>query len=320
MSAPSPEKTGESINFADIARLLRSAQKIVILTHNNPDGDALGTARALQLAWLKKQMVILSDNQPAEVFCRILQNLSLERVSPFSPELVIIVDCNEIGRVNMKELLKLPPYQRATKIVIDHHKNDNLDKVTNLLIRDTKASSSAELLWHLFEKMKVSITPEIATSLLLGIYTDTGGFQHANTSEQTLRAVGKLVSRGGDLLGIAKALSPRQSLPKVRLWGGALSKIFINQSKMAVAIIKQADLEQSGACDKDVAGLVNALLQLKGASAAAVFLETARGWRVSMRSRQKSRLGAIAKFFGGRGRDRSAGFLATKSQIQGKIN
>jgi len=320
MVGPSQKLTMGKELFENIVKAIRRAQRIVIFTHINPDGDALGSAWALQQTLSNKQVVIISNNRPAKLFYEILQNLSFEKVSPFQPDLVMILDCSELGRVNMGEILRLPPFKKIPWIVIDHHQNGNLEKSTKYSWKDTTSSSTAEMVWRLITRLEIKPSANIATGLLLGIYTDTGGFRHANTSGETLIAVSELLALGGNLLKISQALSPRQSLPKVRLWGGALSEIFLNRFKMAVAVVREKDLRRFGASVEDAAGLVNIILQLRGARAAAVFLETKDGWRVSLRTRQKSSISSIAKLFGGRGRDRFAGFLATKSQIRGKIN
>jgi len=303
-----------------ISQLIHRSRRIVIFTHINPDGDALSSGWVLQKSLLNKEVAIICDGQPAKLFCDMLQNLTLERVSPFQPDLVIILDCNELGRINMGEILKLPPFKKIPWVVIDHHRISNLEKIVDISWRDIQASSTAEMVWQLLKRLNIKVTANLATGLLLGIYTDTGGFRYANTSEKTLKTVSELVELGADLLKISQTLSPRQSLSKVRLWGGALSRTFLNRFKMAVTVIREDDLRQFNASPEDAAGLVNAILRLRGARAAAVFLETKDGWRVSLRTQHKSSIASIARLFGGRGRDRSAGFLATKTQIKGKIS
>jgi phosphoesterase RecJ-like protein len=175
-----------------------------------------------------------------------------------------------------------------------------------------RASATAELIAELLDELRIVIDAEIATALLLGLYTDTGGFQHSNTSAKALQLASRLVRYGGDIFTISSQLQRSQSVNQAHLWGEILAGIEINCYGLATARVSRALLARTNSSATDVLGLVNVLALASEATAALVLVEDDSGWHGSLRTRHAHiDVGELARRLGGRGHRKAAGFLAT---------
>ena len=148
--------------------------------------------------------------------------------------------------------------------------------------------------------------------LLTGIYTDTGGFQHTNVSAKTLRVASELMSRGAKLRNISDNVSNHKSPSMLKLWGLALDRItHLPDIKLVYSVITRADIENVGATDQDLAGVVNLINTAAEDVAALLLYETGDGKiKGSLRTESsKIDVARIAKLFGGGGHKKAAGFL-----------
>jgi len=300
------------------AQLLAQASSVALVIHQNPDGDAIGSAVGLYhtLAQKNKWIVCVSDI-PA-IFQSALGNIKVSQTIN-DADLVVIIDCAESHRAG-SGLGKLIRKSEQPIIVFDHHQLSDLSKIATVYCHNATASSTAEIIFELLDEMRMPISPQIANALLLGIYTDTGGFQFANTTSKTLKTVSRLVRFGGDINRLSQTFTPRRSLTQTKLWGHAFAHIKVNRCGIVTAKISQAVFSQIGATPNDVLGLANALANLEEARAALVLFETPEGWHAKLRTRHHSiDLSRLAYYFGGKGQKKSAGFMATNQLISGKI-
>lgn len=304
-----------------IVELLNGATDITLLIHQHPDGDAIGSSVALYeaLTTVGKRPRIVCAQQIAPVFSRIVGRPIVEQKLPDKTDLILLLDCGEAHRTGFGRQLKNPNLK--TKIVvIDHHPKGDLYKLATHYHSDESASATAEIIVDYLRELRQKITAPIATALLLGIYTDTGGFQHANTTSRTLRLASRLISFGGNLNLITETFWRQLSPAKKRLWGKILSEIQISRCQILTAVVSQDHLQIAGATDEDVSGLANYLSLTHEAKAALVLLETETGWRGTLRTRHSGiDLSQLAKFFGGKGQKKAAGFITTKEVFSGKI-
>ncbi len=298
-------------------QLLNQAKSVALVIHQKPDGDAIGSAVALyQILTQNHKRIVCSSDIP-EIFHEALGDI---KVSPavVNEDLIIVLDCAETHRSGLKKFLKNP---NQVVIVFDHHRLSDLTKIADLYCHNEAASSTAEIIFELLNEMRTPITPRIANALLLGIYTDTGGFQFANTTSKTLKTVSRLVRYGGDINHLSQIFTQRRSLAKTKLWGHVFAQANVNRCGIVTAKISQDIFNQMGATSSDVAGLANTLANLEEARAALVLFETTEGWQATLRTRHHSiDLSRLAHYFGGKGQKKSAGFMATKQLISGKID
>lgn len=305
-----------------IADAISRVNDITLLIHQKPDGDAIGSSVALYHALQEngKQVRIVCAQQIAPIFRRIVGSLPIEQKLPSKTDLIIVLDCGELHRTGFGRQLQSWRQTRKKVIAIDHHPKGDIQKVASCYHHSPIASATAEIVIDYLRELRCKISAEIATALLLGIYTDTGGFQHANTTSQTLGLASRLISYGGDLNLITQTFWRVQTPAQKRLWGKILSDIQINNCQIATALISRQDLRKAGATDDDVSGLANLLALIHEAKAALVMLETDNGWRGTLRTRHPNiDLGQLARFLGGQGQKKAAGFVATKEVFSGKI-
>lgn len=297
----------------DLSRALERAKRVGLLIHERPDGDAVGSATALALALgSSKKVEIICATPIATIFHGVLADQPVKSELHMNDyDTLIILDCGELHRTGFGPLLRTRP-DGLTVIVIDHHRTGNLQKLANYYLGDPEASSTAELVASCLQTMRAAMTQPIAQALLVGLYTDTGGFQHPNTSSRALRVASRLISFGANLPQISQTFFRHRSVKQTKLWGLVLADLRINRLGIAVGRVSRAQLQEVRATGQDVAGLVNLLALVTEARAALLLTETAAGWQGSLRTRHAHiDLGRLARYFGGRGHKKAAGFSVT---------
>ena len=308
-----------SISLKKIATILLNSQSLTIVLHQNPDGDVIGSANALTLS-LNSQVTISSSTKIADIFKKIIPNIKTVNKLGSKSDTYVILDCSETHRTGFTKELAAIPLEKI--VIIDHHqKNGDLVKNYPNNFVDKSCSATAEIIDELLKEMHVAVTPEIATSLLLGIFTDTGGFKHPNTSVNTLSRASKLIRYGGDLQKIKKIFLKKLSVSQRKLWGSALSGLYINKWGIAVTKITKNSLKETSSLQEDVFGLANIIALTTEAKASLVLIEQDNGWRGILRTRHKHiDISRLAKLLGGKGQKKAAGFTATKRLFSSKID
>ena len=271
------------VDIATVKSMLSKTQKIVIVPHKNPDGDAIGSSLALFgylrekgqqvhiiapndhpkfLKWMPGNGEIINfewENQKAE---RLLQEASL----------IFTLDFNDLSRVGqMEEALRRA---NADFIMIDHHQQPvDYAKVT---YSDTGMSSTCEMVYNFIEFLGEahSIDKEIATNLYTGIMTDTGSFKYRSTSSRTHRVVAELIDRGAENMDIHRQVYDTNSANRIQLLGLALSNLVIlPQYRTAYITLSQEELEAHGYKKGDTEGFVNYGLNIEDVVLALIFIE-----------------------------------------------
>ena len=308
-----------SISLKKIATILLNSQSLTIVLHQNPDGDVIGSANALTLS-LNSQVTISSSTKIADIFKKIIPNIKTVNKLDSKSDTYVILDCSETHRTGFTKELAAIPLEKI--VIIDHHqKNGDLVKNYPNNFVDKSCSATAEIIDELLKEMHVAVTPEIATSLLLGIFTDTGGFKHPNTSVNTLSRASKLIRYGGDLQKIKKIFLKKLSISQRKLWGSALSGLYINKWGIAVTKITKNSLKETSSLQEDIFGLANIIALTTEAKASLVLIEQDNGWRGILRTRHKHiDISRLAKLLGGKGQKKAAGFTATKRLFSSKID
>ena len=279
---------------------------MLIGTHLNPDGDALGSALALS-HYLDQRGI------PNEVLCHHAPPANLEflpgvdriRQTPSKEhDLGVVLDLDSIERLgNTGPFFEHLPHL----VVIDHHVPH--EAPGDLRIVDTDAPATAVILARLLTALGADITPQISTCLLTGIVTDTGSFRFRNTTAEALSISATLLEHGGDINLVSEEVFQRKPLSSARLLGIMLARMDIEQDdRLCYSVLEHADFASTGSTDEDTEGFVNELLSITTVQIAALFREPKPGRiRVSLRSRGTYDVADVARQVGGGGHRNAAG-------------
>ena len=302
-----------------LAGRLGAANRILLLTHLNPDGDALGSILALGegLASLGKKTVMFCQGSSPEVY-GFMPRMELLADAPGRPEdydLVVLLDCHEFSRVGecCLDMGRVP-----LLAVVDHHQADGAPNDHSVI--DTGASSAGELVWRLLMKMKIRLTPSMATNLFVAVSTDTGGFSFDNTSAAALGMAAGLVKKGADPWWVHRHLNLGRPRGRFVLLGRALSKMeFFHGGRVGALTVTGRMMSDTGTSSVDTDGFVDYPRAVNGVELAILFREDGDSWcKVSLRSAGQADAASLAMRFGGGGHYRAAGFTRAGSIEQVK--
>jgi bifunctional oligoribonuclease and PAP phosphatase NrnA len=301
--------------------LIKNSQKIVLLTHFNPDGDAVGSITGLYgfLIQLKKAdtiKMILPNAQPdflkwlpySKNLINAEVNLKKTKEIILDADLIISLDFNTPQRINdLEESLR---NSKASKITLDHHLEPN--DYANLILSDTTASSTCQMVFDFAEQMgwKKYLNKDIAMSLYTGIMTDTGSFRFDSCTSTTHRIVAELLDTGVEKSKIHGSIYDTNSENRLRLLGKLLHEklevlydyrtafVSLNASEQAQFEMKKGDTE----------GFVNYGLSIENIVLSVFFVEREGEVKISFRSKGTFDVNSFArKYFNGGGHKNAAG-------------
>jgi phosphoesterase RecJ-like protein len=314
-------------DVAAVAAALRDHDRFLVTTHENPDGDALGSLLAATLALRalgKDAVMFLNWHAPLPGEYRFMDLEDLRRELPLDLEdrVLVAVDCANESRLGEETSF----LARARSVVdIDHHHDNTRFGDVNLIVPD--ASSTAEVLRDVLRELDVALTPELAEALYIGLVTDTGRFQYANTTPKALRLAAELVESGADVHKIFQGVYESIQFAKLKLLARALDRAAVHDGgRIVVSWLRREDFAEVGAEEPYSEGIIDFLRAVEGAEVAALIREPPRDdgptRRVSLRaSISDVDVSAIARSFGGGGHKQAAGFStdATVEEITALI-
>jgi phosphoesterase RecJ-like protein len=296
-----------------IFEAISKAEKILLIAHERPDGDTLGSVAAFSifLDQLKKDYKIYCSN-PLPPFFNFLPNAfkfadCFELDPEIKYDLLVAIDCGDLKRTGLAEIIK--NYKHDYQLInIDHHNANPLFGHLNLV--RPEASSTAEIIFDLFKEWKVVITKDMATALLNGIFTDTGAFANTSTNFNSLLSASQLINYGGKLQDINRYAFNNKTISSLKLWGRGMERLTINNNyQIAYTVILGKDLEEFRATENDLEGLSNLFNNLTGVKASLVLKEDGEFIRGSLRSVDaETDVSKLARFFGGGGHIKASGF------------
>lgn len=297
-----------------IARELRDNERFLLTTHVNPDGDAIGSlgALALVLEDLGKEVVAYcQDEIPG--FLRFLpysDRIVREVQSPDRFDVAVVLDCGELDRIgNADEIL-----QRVEKIIhIDHHSSSDDFGQLNLVLPE--CSSTAEILYEIFQIIPVSLSSQAAENIYTAILTDTGSFRFANTTGRALHIAAEMVKLGVAPDKIATEVYDSMSPERLRLLALSLKTLTLRANgRLATMQVSQRMLEETKTTVMDTDGFVNYPRGINSAEMAIFFREMDSGKvNVSLRSRGRLNVAEFAHNYDGGGHHNAAAFRAEGS-------
>jgi phosphoesterase RecJ-like protein len=227
-------------------------------------------------------------------------------------DLALIFGCNKLSRTGIPELDGHP----ARKINFDHHPDNSSFADINVVDPDTAAV--AEMMYYFFKSNDaVKIDRDIATCLLTGIFTDTGGFQHSNTTSKVYEVAGELLKKGARIDTISQETFGNKRPQTLKAWARALENTrFDPEKKMVFSVMTDDDMTAVGAVDEDLTGFVTIINHIPQAKFALLLRQSGDEVRGSLRSdpHKDTDVNKIAKVFGGGGHKYASGF-----KIKGKL-
>lgn len=300
-----------NLNFQELTDQLKKSQNIVIISHNRPDGDTTGSNLALRLYLSSQGKSVTSacaDELPSNLHFLPESDKFVTEFLLEDYDTVIIVDAGARHLVRFFDTYPELTRTRKPIISIDHHYSN--DKFGTINVIDPKETSTTSLLYRYFMHENIEITPEIATCLLNGIYTDTGSFQHSNTTPNTLKISGKLIKAGADFKTISTQNFKKVSTNKLKLMGEVLSTTQVDQSGRVVSGVKKETFEKYNATSEDLSGVVDFLNSIPDTKYTLLYTEDNAGSvKASLRTQQEEvNVAKIAETFGGGGHPKAAGF------------
>ena len=303
--------------FGKAKKALIEAQRIVIISHRSPDGDAIGSNLALRLGLEKLgKHVISACVDPIPENSLFLKNADTY-VDDFNYDdfdVIVSVDCGDLKLVKFTatkpEILSGPkPY-----INFDHHESNEHFGTINPV--DSDACATCEIIYKFYKYCGWPISIDAATCLLHGIYFDTGSLMHSNTSGEIYEIAGELMAKGADLKRISKELFHTTPVNRLRLWGRIMERTYVNEEGVTISAVGQQDYSALNANSKDTGGAIDFLNAVPGSKYCVLLSEDEKGLvKGSLRTqRDDVNLSEVASKWGGGGHPKASGF-----GVEGKL-
>lgn len=298
--------------YEEIHRKIIDAKHILLVSHQNPDADTLGSALAMYDA-LKR------ENKKVSIYCATQE---LPRIYDFLPnvtkvksatpkffDLLISLDCGSFDRLGLDK-------QDVTLVNIDHHLSNEMFGDINLV--DTKSASAGMVVYEFLKHSGFKISADCASCLYVTIVEDTGFFSYSTLSRKTFETAAELIGLGANANEIAMFLKGRVSLAKTRLLGYVYNNFELYfDAKVAVIVISGDILAKTGAKKYDTKNIVNVLRDIITVKVSVLILEERDGsHKVSLRSEGDIDISAISQDFGGGGHKNSAGFNVAEEDCE----
>lgn len=290
-----------------IALAVKEGSKFLVVSHVNPDGDAIGSSIGLSLVLESLGKKVFTYNQsPVPALYRFIPKV--ERITHELPreevDVTFVLDCSTAERVGekFKEF-----GGKGMVIVVDHH--PPAAPMEGLHLIKTEASATAELIYDMVEELGTGFTPESATALYAGIMTDTGSFRFSNTTPRALEVASRLLSSGANHRLIVENIYESFPPERFRLMAMALSTLhFLRGGKVAAVWVTRSMFQEANADDEMTEGFVDIPRSIRGVEVAMLLREKdGCELRVNLRSRGKVDVGDLAAKFGGGGHPNAAG-------------
>ena len=291
------EPKNKNISAKEISNLLQKGQKFVITTHINPDGDAIGSAVAMN-EYLKEKgklsQIVLPGALPENMkfldktnVIKAFDDSLIKEIS--NSDIILILDLNDSTRIKPLDTAVLS--SNAIKILIDHHLQPK--DFADFLFTDSESSSTGELVWRVLNSDPYfNMTKEIADGLYAALMTDTGSFRFPRTSSEVHRIVAALIDAGADPVYIYDQVYNQFPVNGTKLKAAA----FLNletyyKDILCIMKLTRDDFRKTGALEEDTEGLVESILSIKGVSVGILLIEPPDRDEIRISFRAKGEIG-----------------------------
>ena len=296
-----------------ILKCIKKSKNIVIVTHENPDGDAVGSSLAMYhaLKGLKKNVDIIIPEY-AKCFNELPGIDEVIKESDKVYDLAISLDAATDKLLNVWVKYFREADQR---IVIDHHSTNTMFGDINYV--DLSAPACAQVVYMLIKHYRWKITPEIGTCIMAGIITDTGGFQYSGVSRDTFNIAAELLDAGVNISKVYKKVFDTKTKSSFELRRIALDRMeFLEDDKIAFTYIINEDERKVNAGVGDYEGIVSEGRSIEGVEVSIFLHELKDGeFKISLRSNSYVNVSDVCIMFGGGGHIRAAGAKMTADPL-----
>jgi phosphoesterase RecJ-like protein len=307
------------------AHFIRTHDDFVIVSHLNPDGDAISSTCAVGwlLSQLGKRYIMVNEDTIPDKFeylpgVEALHRFDAEAYRVFDQGAIISVDCADFSRIGAPSAL----FKNEIPFLnIDHHPTNDFFGDTHLIRTD--AAATAEILFELIQHLGLTLDGSVSNALYTGIMTDTGGFRYSNTTPNVMQMAATLIASGAQGHILAEKLLESMTYSQLELLKRSLNNLHFREDKrVAWMSVSLADIAATAAVIADLEGLVNYARNVEGVEVGLLFKQQAdNAYKVSFRSAGLVDVASIAKSFGGGGHKRAAGASLEGSleEVQTKV-
>jgi len=289
---------------------------VILASHENPDGDAIGSLLALGLALeAMKKKTLWYNPSPIPAVYRFLPEVKrvvrhLRKGEAF--DTAVLLDCGDLERIGPGAAIA---GKAEVVINVDHHVTNSAYGTYQLI--DTQASATCEIVYRLIKALDVPISRDMADSVYTGILTDTGSFRFSNTNQAAFAICAEMIGHGADPYQIAQQVYGKYSLGRIKLLNLALDSIEISHNgRLSLMTVTKEMLTETGTRPEDTDGLINYARQIETVAVAALIQEQTGNknhlgknqFHVSLRSNGSVDVARIAASFGGGGHASASGF------------
>ena len=299
---------------------IKKAETIVILTHETPDGDAIGSSLAMKIALRqlgKNADIIIPKYSKTFAFLPYVDEIKAKsEISRY--DLAISVDCADLKRLAGEEYFEAS----KLKIQIDHHSINKMFADYNFV--NPVSPACCEILLGMFEYFGIEITPELGTCIITGIITDTGGFQYAGVTAETFEFAAELLRKGVNISNVYKKVLSTKTKAYFELSRLISSRMeFFEDGKVTFTYMNIEDEKKVGAEEGDHEGLVDIGKNIEGVEVS-IFIrekEGTNGYKVSLRSKEYVNVADVALMLGGGGHIKASGCFVqgTVEEVKEKL-
>ena len=294
----------------EIAEVIKKVKSATIFTHTRPDGDTLGSGVALYFALqqLGIQAEVCNEGDIPQKFFYLAGVEKIVKQPTFDAEAFIAVDCADEKRLGLLEELFIRKGGRKITVNIDHHISNTCYAKYNY-VRETCANCMN--MTQLFSLLGVTLNKEIANALYMGLLTDSGNFTHSDVDGEAFRTASSISDAGADIVTANYEMFKRQSKARAALYGATMSDIrYLLEDKLAIIVTTREMLESCGAAASDTEGFVDFPLTVDGVDVCIAKLEVQfRQFKISLRSKGRVNVNAVAQVFGGGGHILASGCM-----------
>ncbi|MCD4693800.1 bifunctional oligoribonuclease/PAP phosphatase NrnA [bacterium] len=308
--------------FKKALKIIKGSEKILVVGHRNPDGDALSSICAISLILneLNKTYYLFSYDEPEDNFSFLpeFEKIKSERKKVKNNfdqfDLIIILDCGEIKRSGLFNEIKAKSDKQYT-LEFDHHPSD--EKISNLELRFPNMNSTTEVIYHFLKINSLKLDKKIAECILTGILTDTANFLHPLTNYQTLEIASQMLNKGANYPKITKKTWQNKSISSMKLWSLVLNNLNINQKyNVAFSVLTKEEVKEFKEDLESLDSILHLITNLKDIKALILIKEDESG-RIKGNLRtnhDKIDVSKLANHLGGGGHAKASGFI-----IEGNI-
>jgi phosphoesterase RecJ-like protein len=310
---------------AEVPERMLQARRVMLVCHENPDGDALGSALGVGLALeslgARVNLVCVDPVPPMYDYMPQAARFKDAPDADLDPDLIVVCDCGDLGRAGAVVPQNGDLFERVPIINIDHHVSNPGFGTVDWVDADSAATCEqvALLLPHLGVSYS-ALDGEIIQNLTTGLVFDTANFAHSNTTPRTLRVASEMVAVGAELPMIARRIYRTKPDAQLRLFGRVLARLETTADGLLIwSMVNEADYEAAGATPQMAEGLIDLLAQSATAEVAMLFKDVGAQTRISVRTRDGGiDATVLTGTFGGGGHARAAGATVDLSFAEAK--